>query len=329
MIHVVPQPSAAAPSKDATPASATPQTRSPEALAKLKTRLQTLLGNRFEVLEPVALGGMATIFQLRHTQHEGLFAAKVLHEELTDRPEVIASFRREATHAARLGDHPNAIPLLDAGDDGKVFFLLMPFVEGEDLDRLLRQQGPLARAEALHLAAQISSLLCHAESHGITHGDVSPGNIRLDVFGRYRLMDFGISQTAGEPERKPLGGTPLYTSPEQLRGELPDVRADIYALGLVLAEALGGEPLFDAPTLEALRERHLRGDWKLSPSIEADEPVARLLRRMLATEREGRFGSAFELSGALAALGFDRPEFRPRPPAARAGAPSTRRSRLS
>ena len=306
-----------------------PQPRSPEALALLKPRLQNLVGPRFDVLDPVALGGMATLFQLRHKHNGALFAAKILHEELTNRPEVIESFRREATHAARLGDHPNAIPILDSGDHEGLFFLLMPFVEGEDLDHLLQHHGPLARAEALHFAAQISSLLSHAESHGITHGDLSPGNIRLDIFGRYRLMDFGLSQAAGDPPSKPLGGTPLYTSPEQLRGELPDIRADIYALGLVLAETLTAKPLLQASTLDDLRDRHLRGDWQLPPALAADETLAKLLRRMLATDREQRFSSAFELSGALAALGFDRPEFRPRPIGTQPGAPSARRSRLS
>ena len=242
---------------------------------------------------------------------------------------MIAGFRREATHAARLGDHPNAIPIFDSGDKEGVFFLLMPYVEGEDLDHLLQHHGPLARAEALHFAAQISSLLCHSESHGITHCDISPGNIRLDIFGRYRLMDFGVSQGMDGSPVKPLGGTPLYTSPEHLRGEIPDVRADIYALGLVLAEVLTGTPLLQAATLEELREQHLRGDWQLSPALEQDEAVAKLLRRMLATDREERFSSAFELSGALAALGFERPEFRPRPAGSRSGAPSARRSRLS
>ncbi len=300
-----------------------------EAHAAAKAGLQALVGRRFEVLEPVAVGGMATIFQLCHREHGGFFAAKVLHEELTHRPEVVASFRREARHAARLGDHPSAIPILDAGDGEGVFFLLMPFIEGEDLDQLLRQQGPLPRAEALHFAAQISSLLCHAESHGITHCDVSPGNIRLDIFGRYRLMDFGISQAAGEPAAKPLGGTPLYTSPEQLRSETPDIRADIYSLGLVLVEVLTGTPLLEAPTLEALQEQHLRGAWELPEMLRTDDLLARLLHRMLATNREGRFRSAFELSGALAAMGFERPEFRPRAATAPPAAPSSRRSRLS
>lgn len=292
-------------------------------------KLEAVLGPRFRVLGPIATGGMASILQLQHRIHGGLFAAKVLHPELALRPEVVDSFRREAIFAARLGDHPNAIPVFDSGEQEGLHFLLMPFIEGEDLDHLLHQHGPLSPFESLHFAAQISSLLCHAESHGITHCDIAPGNIRLDIFGRYRLMDFGIAYAADGTSGQPLGGTPLYSSPEQLRGEVPDIRADIYAFGLVLAEVLTGKPLLEAPSLDALREAHLHGTWKLPASLLADPALTRLLQRMTALDREQRFSSAFELSGALAAMGFERPEFRPRPGGARAGAPSTRRSRLS
>lgn len=303
--------------------------RSAAAIEALSTKLRSILGDRFEVLEHVAVGGMAVIFRLQHRYHGGIFAAKVLHGDLAVRPEVVASFRREGVLAARLGDHPNAIPILDAGEKDGVYFLLMPFVEGEDLDLLLRQSGPLAREEALHMAAQIGSLLCHAESHGIAHCDLAPGNIRLDIFGRYRLMDFGIAQTSEGNEPRAVGGTPLYTSPEQIRGERTDVRADIYALGLVVAEVLTGKPILQGTSLAEVKKKHLDAEWTLPESVLQDEALARLLRRMTAQDREQRFRSAFELSGALAALGFDRPEFRPRPKGTRTGAPATRRTRLS
>lgn len=303
--------------------------READLLPELRQQLQEVMGGHFEVLDAVAIGGMATIFQLRHHFHGGLFAAKVLHPELATRPEVVAGFRLEAVRAARLGDHPNAIPVMDAGESGGLWFLIMPFVEGEDLDHLLQHRGPFSRAEALHLAAQICSLLCHAESHGITHCDVAPGNIRLDTFGRYRLMDFGVSRSAEDVPGPSLGGTPLYTSPEQLRGDVPDVRADLYALGLVLCEVLTGRPALHATTLEGLRTMHLTGEWHLPEELAEDLPLSALLRRLTATDREQRFSSAFEVSGALAALGFERPEFMHRSPNATGATAPPRRSRLS
>ena len=112
-------------------------------------RLQLLLGNRFQVKQAIAIGGMATIFQLRHRFHQGLFVAKVLHPELAVRPGVLRSFRDEAIHAARLGAHPNAVPIFDFGELDGLFFMLMPFIEGEDLDSMLHRAGPLPRAEAV------------------------------------------------------------------------------------------------------------------------------------------------------------------------------------
>ena len=277
----------------------------------IAARLQIIFGSRFEVLQPIAIGGMATIFQLRHRLHRGLFVAKVLHSRLASKPGIISSFRAEATHAARLGGHPNAVPVFDFGELDGLFFMTMPYIEGEDVDKIILRTGSLSRDETLNFAAQISSLLCFAETAGIVHCDLTPANFRLDIFGRYRLFDFGISHSeAFGAERSFIGGTPLYTSPEQLRGETPDLRSDLYALGAILAEMLTGKPLFHAETLDEIDQKHLNGDWQLPSIVTNDKGIAHLLERLLATRREDRFQSAFEVSGALDALGFSRPEFR-------------------
>lgn len=279
--------------------------------ADLGERLQVVLGNRFLVVRPLAIGGMATIFQLRHRLHGGLFVAKVLHPELVDRPGVLGSFRVEAKHAALLGDHPNAVPVFDFGDLDGIFFLLMPFIAGEDLDRILERLGPLGREETLQMTAQLSSLLCHAESQGVVHCDLTPGNIRRDGFGQYRLLDLGISQTNGPQNRPFVGGTPLYASPEQLRGEALDIRSDLYSLGAVLGEAISGTPLFLGASMQEIRDRHLRGIWQMPSGLNEADPVARLLRTLLQVNAAERPQSAYELSGILHACGFARPEFRP------------------
>jgi serine/threonine protein kinase len=299
----------------------------------IAARLQIIFGSRFEVLQPIAIGGMATIFQLRHRLHRGLFVAKVLHSRLASKPGIIRSFRAEAAHAARLGGHPNAVPVFDFGELDGLFFITMPYIEGEDVDKLLQRTGSLSRSETLNFAAQICSLLCFAETEGIVHCDLTPANFRLDIFGRYRLFDFGISHSeAFGPERSFIGGTPLYTSPEQLRGETPDLRSDLYALGAILAEMLTGKPLFHAETLTEIDRKHLNGDWQLPSVVKDDKGIGRLLERLLATRREDRFQSAFEVSGALDGLGFSRPEFRDCPAlhtVSRAPVQIVRRTRLS
>ncbi|WP_419805303.1 serine/threonine-protein kinase [Terriglobus sp.] len=278
---------------------------------ELAERLRIVLGSRFEVERPLAIGGMATIFLLRHRLHRGPFVAKVLHPELVERAGVLSSFRLEATHAALLGDHPNAVPVFDFGELDGLFFLLMPYIGGEDLDQILARQGPLGREEALQMAAQMSSLLCHAESQSVVHCDLTPGNIRRDTFGHYRLLDLGISQTNGPQDRPFVGGTPLYASPEQLRGEPLDIRSDLYSLGAVLGEALSGTPLFQGTSMKEIRNRHLHGVWRMPEVLEESDPVARLLHALLSVDVAARPQSAYELSGILHACGSARPEFRP------------------
>lgn len=277
----------------------------------LGERLQGVVGSRFLLERPLAIGGMATIYQLRHRLHNGLFVAKVLHPELVERPGVLRSFRLEATHAAMLGDHPNAVPVFDFGELDGIFFLLMPYIAGEDLDQVLARRGPLNRREVLQMAAQLSSLLCHAESKNVVHCDLTPGNIRRDSFGQYRLLDLGISQPNGPQDRPFVGGTPLYASPEQLRGESLDIRSDLYSLGAVVGEALSGAPLFHGTSLKEIRNRHLNAVWRMPETLDPADPLARLLKALLSVDPMERPQSAFELSGILHACGSARPEFRP------------------
>ena len=278
-----------------------PEVTPPDVQRTVDALAQTL-SPKFQVLQPLAIGGMATIVQLRHRGHGALFVAKVLHAHLEGRPEIRACFRREATHLARLGEHPNLIPVLDCNLDGLPCYLVLPYVQGEDLDRILAE-APLSRSEAFQLVSQMASTLSHLESHGIVHGDLSPGNIRLDTFGRYRLLDFGMSRDLRETHPLPRGGTPLYTSPEQIEGQLPTTASDLYALGHVLAEAVAQRPLIQQNSIEAIELCHKRGDWQLPESIRADARLSWLLERLLARDPNQRMQSAYELSGALAAMG--------------------------
>ncbi|MGI4852662.1 MAG: serine/threonine-protein kinase [Janthinobacterium lividum] len=296
-----------------TPANDASQVAARTDTADLAARLHSMFGSRFELLRPIAIGGMATIFQMRHRMHNGLFVAKVLHPELVDKPGIVAGFRLEATHAARLGNHPNAVPVFDFGELDGLFFLLMPYIDGADLDRILLKAGPFSRDETLNLAAQVNSLLCHAEACGIVHGDLTPGNIRLDVYGHYRLLDLGISQATGVQTRPYTGGTPLYSSPEQTAGGPLDVRSDLYSLGAVLCECLQGTPVFLDSTLEKIQQRHRSGTWQMPTALKDGDPLARLLTMLLSTDPTARPASAYELSGILDALGWARPEFRPGP----------------
>ncbi len=280
-------------------------------LAAISALLNAKLGDRFEVLQPIAIGGMATLFQLRHRKLGGLFVAKVLHAALLVDDRVLAAFCREARHVTRLSGHPAVVPVFDSFEEPGFFCILMPFVEGEDLDRLLVRAGRFSRDEALMLVAQLASVLMFAESVGITHCDLAPGNIRLDPFGQYRLFDFGLSRSnvAANQEWLAVAGTPAYNSPEQIRGEPPDIRSDLYSLGCILVEVITGRTLFTAPSLDLLQQKHLAADWHMPPEVEVEPAMARLVRSLLAVNPASRIQSAFELAGIVAAFGFELPSF--------------------
>lgn len=269
-------------------------------IARIAARLENIFGNRFHILKPIAIGGMATIFLMQHRLHQGHFVAKVLHPWLAGKPGIVSSFRAEAIHAARLGGHPNAVPVFDFGELDGLFFLTMPYVDGEDLDKLLERSGPFSQPETLTFAAQIVDLLKFTEIQGIVHCDLAPGNIRLDIFGNYHLLDFGISYSSAFGHNRSFsGGTPLYTSPEQLRGMKPDHRSDLYSLGTILVEMLTGEPLCWGEDLNAIERRHLKRDWQFPSMLIHEEGLRLLLDKLLATNPAERFQSAFELSEAL------------------------------
>lgn len=303
---------------------------SPSDLADLQQALGASLGMRFEVMAPVAIGGMAVIFPLRHRRTEGMFAAKVMRRELAGEPALREAFAREARIGAQLAGHPNAVPVLDVQDAGDLPYLLMPFIDGTDLDHVLRERGRLERDEAMMMLAQLASLLMYAETLGLVHADVALGNIRLDRFGQYRLLDYGLARSNGEEMDRlhALAGTPASNSPEQLRGERLDIRSDLYSLGLVLFHALAGRPAFPTDDLDELARRHLGGAWTMPPELEADRAAAALLRSMLSVDREHRMASAFELAGAMTALGYEQPSFLRSLPASGNPAPRLKRRRL-
>jgi serine/threonine protein kinase len=293
--------------------------------------LARALGTRFELLRPIAIGGMAVLFQLRHRLTGGLFVAKIMRPELLHEQGLREAFAREACIGASLAGHPNAVAILDldkaAGDTP---FLLMPYIDGDDLDHVLAMRRRLERDEALMLLAQMGSLLMYAETQGIVHADIALGNIRLDRFGQYRLLDYGLARGPGVglDDAHAMAGTPAYNSPEQLRGEPLDIRSDLYSLGLVFFHALTGRPPFATDDVDELAQAHLTGAWQLPEDLALDIALSALLRKLLATDRAARLSSAFELAGALAALGYELPSFLRSLPVPQPALPKLRRRRL-
>lgn len=279
-------------------------------------RLQVVLAGRYDLLSLVGLGGMSMVYAARRRSNGALFAIKVLRPELTRETNVVARFRREALHAGCLLGHPNIVSVLDVEEADGLLFLTMPYVRGEDLDALLERTGPLPAAEALQAAHHIASALAFAAQRELLHGDLTPGNIRLSEFGRYMVLDFGLSRgqrTRSGSGQTALGkiedaeeilGTPFYMAPEQIRGERVDGRTDLYSLGATLFHMLVGTPPFVATTLKEISRMHLEQEAELPTTFCKQSPkAAAIVLKLLRKDPAQRFPDAHVLCEALTAAG--------------------------
>ncbi len=226
----------------------------------LLDRLKTALADRYAIQEEIGAGGMATVYLARDLKHDRDVAVKVL------RPELAAAlgserFLREIKIAANL-QHPHVVPLYDSGEADGFLYYVMPYVEGESLRERLDRDGKLPVEDVVRLTNDIAAALSYAHEHGIVHRDVKPENIML-TGGRAVVADFGIARAvtaAGGERLTGTGlaiGTPAYMSPEQAMGlEAVDARSDVYALGCVVYEMVGGRAPFEGTTPQVLLANH-------------------------------------------------------------------------
>ena len=233
-------------------------------------------------------------------------AIKILRPEI---PAVVGPdrFLREAALTRRLA-HPNLVPVIDSGEVDGIYYLVMPYVPGETLRTLLREEGQLPLGRALEITRDLVSGLAYAHRQGVVHRDVKPENVLFDG-PRALLADFGIARVLDSVSQQSLSssglavGTPAYMSPEQAAGGPKiDQRADTYALGLVVYEMLAGEPAFSGPTPQVVAARQISEQPRSLAVVRPDLPpaVARAVATALAKspadryQRVERFGSALE-----------------------------------
>ncbi len=272
----------------------------------LQNRLAVILAAKYKSIQLLAVGGMASIWLARHKMHRGLFTIKVLHPQFSHESELRQSFHREAMNNAALAQHPNVVPVLDMDHSDGLYYLIMPYIEGWDLDQALKKLGHLETADALTIALTITKVLSYAEEQGIVHGDITAGNIRIDRFGHIRLLDFGLSRAVGNPETRSRFklGTPETMSPEQIRGDKIDIRSDLYSLGIVLFQSLVGHPPFRGTTNEEIEDQHLHRKLELPSECHTLPPrLQNLICRLLAKAKEDRPSCAGVVQDALIAMG--------------------------
>jgi hypothetical protein len=269
---------------------------------------------QYTLEEKIGEGGMGAVYRATHAMLRRPAAIKLLLPTRTGEKE-IARFEREVQLTSRLA-HPNTISIFDYGrtDDG-VFYYVMEYLDGFDLERLVQEEGPLQAPRAIRILAQVSGALAEAHALGLVHRDIKPANIilteRADEPDVVKVVDFGLVRNIANAtdvtltQADTITGTPMYLAPEAITSiDAIDARADLYALGAVGYFLLTGQHVFEAPTLIELCSKHLM-QAPVPPSQRLGRPVApdleAVLLRCLAKAPEQRPASAQLLQAALLA----------------------------
>jgi len=264
----------------------------------------TIIADRYRLDSLRAHGGMADVWKATDLQLTRPVAVKLLKPHLAAESTLAERFRREAIAAANL-NHDNIVTVYDAIEDNGRQAVIMEFVDGESLRERLDREKTLSIRTVLSIGYWVCLALDAAHKQGLIHRDVKPGNILIDINKKVMLTDFGIAKVLdGEEDltsENIMMGTAKYLSPEQVRGDSLDARADLYSLGLVMYECLAGKVPFigknDTDTALARLHRDATDIAQHRPDIDPD--AARLITRLIAREPNDRYGDAAQAAAAL------------------------------
>ena len=265
---------------------------------------------RYRIIKRLGTGGMGTVYLAEHRLMDRPVALKVIRDDLLGNEGLVTRFRREVRAAARLASHPNVVAAHDAEQVGETHVLVMEFIEGTDLARLVERRGPLPLGEACEYARQAAVGLQHAFEDGMVHRDIKPQNLMRTTRGQIKILDLGLARFASEVTSQAgvtaLGmvlGSADYIAPEQISDpHTADVRADIYSLGCTLYYLVAGQPPFSDGTLIQKLKAHSDHAPRPLDELRADAPpeLARIVERMMAKDPARRFQTPDEVARALA-----------------------------
>ncbi len=277
-----------------------------------------ILGGQFKILEKIGTGGMGSVYKATQPEMNRHVGVKILHPKLNARKDLVSRFRREARAMSHL-THPNTVRVFLYGEieDGSLY-IIMEFLEGKNLNQVVRTEGPLSAERAIGILTQACGALDEAHKAGIIHRDLKPENIfvcqQRGIRDFAKVLDFGLAKVS-ERELRPgsvmltqegmVFGTPEFMSPEQAQGHTLTPASDIYSLSMILYEALTGKLPFDARgTMEFLQAQVLKKPIPLNsrvPGRTFPTALEAVLTKAMEKPVEARYASAIEFAEALQA----------------------------
>lgn len=274
-----------------------------------------VIDGRYRIVRALGHGGMGRVYYSEHAKLNKPFALKFLLGDLTQNPEMVKRFQREANSSSRL-NHPHCVSTVDFGETSNgLLYLAMEYLEGQDLAKVMRKDGPLNPKRAAKIARQICEGLAEAHSLGIVHRDLKPENIMLVRRGDdpdfVKILDFGLAKILEQNPEENGGtaltsmgivhGTPPYMSPEQANGDTLDGRSDLYSLGVILFQMCTNRLPFEKPSAMEVMLAHVRQKPPMPRSLRPDLPISieAMILRALEKDRNARFADAREMARSL------------------------------
>lgn len=268
---------------------------------------ETVLNGRYRLETQQGSGGMAVIYGAVDQELGRKVAVKILRPSLTNDPEFLKRFKDEARNVANLS-HPNIVTVYDVGSDGTTHYMVMEFVDGSDLKKLIRKEGALPVPLAVDLSVGIASGIGFAHRSKLVHADVKPQNVLLTSSQQVKVTDFGIAQalhdaTTSSERQQVVWGSPHYFAPEQARGEKPSPASDVYSIGIVMFELLTGQLPYVGASQQDLAMAHIRNEIPhvrdYAPHVPAE--LDRIVYKLMSKEPTSRYRVGDQLAQVLVA----------------------------
>ncbi len=262
-----------------------------------------IVGNRYKIRRKLGSGTIAWSYLAEDTTTGGPAVVKVLYPQYAEDVAYAQRFIREAKVAMSLRPNPHIARVLGYGADQDMRYLVVEYIEGRDVKRILAEDGPFSQEQVLNVAAQVAKALAHVVEHGVVYCDIKPQNLIIGSAGQVKLTDLGMARSDALPSLTQTGivGSLYYISPEQAMGMHTDIRSSIYALGIIMYEMLAGAPPFSANTPWAIVNMHISGQFipLLQRQPNVSEDMNWLISKATARAPQDRFQTPAELGEAV------------------------------